>query len=337
MEESGLNLSCPKCEFIAKNKHGLYVHCGIKHPELSVEDVYCTLNKITKRPVCPYCGNPVGFDNTRHEFHKTCKSGICIKESITDTFYKNTGKNFYEHIKEATKETNLKKYGFPSTFQVAEFREKGKQTNLKNLGVENAFQSPLIQVKIKLTNIERYGNEYPLRNSDIRAKRAQTQLSNSGYSHSFENPEIINKAKKSHSVQAAKRRRNHKDGLTYKEFCHLVTQFTIQSVKYYNNLIIVNSPLKSQERITDLFDDRPFSQRYDLDHIISKISGYRRNIPPEIIGSVFNLQYISFEENRSKGMKNGLSLPGLKKRKEMIKTMYPSLFSNTDEWGYPDC
>jgi len=39
---------------------------------------------------------------------------------------------------------------------------------------------------------------------------------------------------------------------------------------------------------------------YQLDHVISIKDGYDNNIKPEVIGSIDNLQFITWEENRSK-------------------------------------
>jgi len=40
---------------------------------------------------------------------------------------------------------------------------------------------------------------------------------------------------------------------------------------------------------------------YDLDHIVSQIEGYRRQIDPKIIGDISNLRYIPASENRKLG------------------------------------
>jgi hypothetical protein len=39
---------------------------------------------------------------------------------------------------------------------------------------------------------------------------------------------------------------------------------------------------------------------YQLDHIIPQKIGFEMGIPPEIIGNILNLRFISWEENRQK-------------------------------------
>ncbi len=39
---------------------------------------------------------------------------------------------------------------------------------------------------------------------------------------------------------------------------------------------------------------------YDLDHIVSKVNGFRNNIPPYIIGHISNLRIIDSSYNRKK-------------------------------------
>ena len=77
-------------------------------------------------------------------------------------------------IMKKRKETNLVKYGIEHTFQSERVKEKIKQTNLERYGVSNPAESENIYKKIKHTNLERYGTIYPLQNQDIKDSLIKT-------------------------------------------------------------------------------------------------------------------------------------------------------------------
>ncbi len=55
---------------------------------------------------------------------------------------------------------------------------------------------------------------------------------------------------------------------------------------------------------------------YNLDHMYSRINGFKNNISPEIIGHISNLRMILFEDNRKKYTKSCITLTELYKRIE---------------------
>jgi hypothetical protein len=51
-----------------------------------------------------------------------------------------------------------------------------------------------------------------------------------------------------------------------------------------------------------------------LDHILSIVEGFRNNVPPEIMGSVYNLRILDGHTNRSKSYRSGMSSADLIER-----------------------
>jgi hypothetical protein len=50
---------------------------------------------------------------------------------------------------------------------------------------------------------------------------------------------------------------------------------------------------------------------YHLDHMYSITEGFRNNVPPKIIGSIYNLKFIHYKENTSKNIKCSITLEKL--------------------------
>lgn len=61
----------------------------------------------------------------------------------------------------------------------------------------------------------------------------------------------------------------------------------------------------------DKIDLRGKKNNYDLDHIVSKIDGFKNEIPPYIIGYIYNLRIISSSDNRKKQHRSELDIDEL--------------------------
>jgi len=59
------------------------------------------------------------------------------------------------------------------------------------------------------------------------------------------------------------------------------------------------------------FDKMRSRHQYQLDHIYSVRRGFLDRIPPEVIGNICNLQFISARRNRTKGSKCDITLEKL--------------------------
>jgi hypothetical protein len=75
-----------------------------------------------------------------------------------------------EEAKEKKKNTCLTLYGFDHQMKSEEIKEKSKQKCLEKYGVEYSFQSMNNKEKSKKTCLEKYGVEYVTQNKDIKSK-----------------------------------------------------------------------------------------------------------------------------------------------------------------------
>jgi len=77
----------------------------------------------------------------------------------------------------------------------------------------------------------------------------------------------------------------------------LVNRFTNQALKESKDQIDPTNVL--------------FKNNYTLDHRFSKFEGFKQNVPPEIIGSKWNLEPLVKSKNSSKGVKCSITLEEL--------------------------
>lgn len=81
-----------------------------------------------------------------------------------------------------------------------------------------------------------------------------------------------------------------KEDRLFDEFCKEVNRFTNTSIREYNSLI----------PDMDKLLDETISEKYVIDHNYSKRRAFLDGVPPEVCGSVVNLQCITHSENSSK-------------------------------------
>jgi hypothetical protein len=95
-------------------------------------------------------------------------------------------------------------------------------------------------------------------------------------------PRVIKKSKKGkHKYQAY---RNKVDTITYRNF----------------------------RKYRDIIDpENKHGVDYHIDHKFSVKQGYQKNIPPEVIGNIYNLQILPAEENKAKNFRSSISLEEL--------------------------
>ena len=120
-----------------------------------------------------YCSNKCSTLNTATKRMATLKSNLLNNYNVTNVFQLN-------EVKEKSRETNLKKYGFEYASQSKSIKEKIKITNLDKYGVEHTLQLQDIKEKSKETNLKKYGFEYSSQNSDIKKKTKETNIEKYG-------------------------------------------------------------------------------------------------------------------------------------------------------------
>lgn len=69
---------------------------------------------------------------------------------------------------------------------------------------------------------------------------------------------------------------------------------------------------------------------YDLDHLVSKIDGFKNNIPPYIIGHISNLKIVKDSYNRKKQHKSDIDIQEILDKYE-LDTVYKSIVGNIIE------
>jgi len=196
--------------------------------------------------------------------------------------------------RETYKKTMLKKYGVEHNFQNGDLRDKQNKNILSKYGVENVFQLDQIKEKIKETNLIRYGVENPKQNDIIIKKAIKTFYTNL--------PKI--------------RKKNEEKGLwipldklsEMEIYNRNVTAFTNESIRLFGEKVL---------SITS-FDMGQGKGKYTIDHMFSKKEGFIQNIPPQIIGSIVNLEILEHSLNSSKGSDCSIS-------KELLYNKYNNL------------
>lgn len=176
-------------KYIKQHYNEFYCWLNDNYPSIPFrERLYLYINKLSDRPVCKVCSNPVNFINLTKGYYQYC-SLKCSNSS--------------KEVKNLKKQTTISKHG--SVEEAYKKRmEKAKQTNLERYGVENASQCDFVKEKVKQTNLERYGVECSLQCDTVKEKAKQTNLERYGVKYAQQNAKIAEKSnniKKLHIIK----------------------------------------------------------------------------------------------------------------------------------------
>ncbi|CAB4129655.1 hypothetical protein UFOVP116_71 [uncultured Caudovirales phage] len=160
---------------------------------------YHILNNISSIPLCPQCNMQTHWYGSGNRYNTYCskKCGATasldkrIEQSLQNYGVPNPSQS--TAVKEAIKQTNLKKYGVDNFAKSEEFKNvrnrqiaeltaeqitktnaKRSETCMQRFGAPSTVASTLIQEKITATMIDRYGVAKPLQSEQIRTKQQQT-------------------------------------------------------------------------------------------------------------------------------------------------------------------
>lgn len=338
-----------KYKNVFENHHILYKYL-IENKLLKADKKHQNKNK------CLICGNETKFTTFSQGYRKTCGKQICnltlgnktnlIKYGVKNTFQseifkeklKQTKKEKYGYEnfnnREKAKNSCNIKYGVENPSQLNEIKEKKIKTNISKYGVRwyNNIE------KIKKTNLDKYGIEYILQSEIIKNKMIQTMKEKYG----FDNPSKIKEFQdkkiktnlKNHGVKWYNNVEKHKLTIKYRYGVENISQ-----VKEVKNKIRENKEKNKEwiplEQLNDFelyrrqvwiytrkndlnilknYDLR--SNKYHLDHKYSIKQGFKDNIPPYIIGSIFNLEIIHYKLNISKKDKCSIT------KEELFKSFF---------------
>lgn len=140
------------------------------------ERLYWEAHQLTKAPTC-YCGNPVVFEGFTKGYRKYCSRKCMNSDPIK---------------KAAVRATNIGRYGGPAPATSNAVKQKSKETCLRKFGYENALQSPEIKERVFGTIVEKYKG-VGLASLELAKKHKSTMLKRYGVEHSHKCPEIMAK------------------------------------------------------------------------------------------------------------------------------------------------
>jgi len=275
LEKYGVKFISQKPEIKEKIKNTLFERYG----------VYDFLNSEQNRHNM-YDENGVHKARSK-ETNEKRKQTLLERYGTTDNFKINNGreKSNSKEGREKSKQTLLKNYGVTSTWELQKTKETIKKTNLEKYGETCYLKTDEFKEKLKNHNLEKYGVEYYFNSDDYKIKSKTTSLKkyNSEYYLSSE----LRKQREIESSHWI----SDEDRTEYELYCLNVWRITnkqdLESLKDFDK----------RGRI-DLNPDA-----YHIDHKFSIREGFEENIPPEIIGSLKNLEMIPGRKNCSKNSK----------------------------------
>ena len=215
------------------------------------------------------------------------KKTLLERYGTTDIFKINNGheKALSKEGREKAKQTLLKNHGVTSTRKLQKTKDTIKKTNLEKYGETSYSKTDEFKEKLKNHNIEKYGVENYFNSEDykIKSKEASLKKYNSEYYLSSE-------LRKQREIESG----------------HWISDEDRTEYELYRLNVWRITNKQDLESLED-FDKRGRidldSDAYHIDHKFSIREGFEENIPPEIIGSLKNLEMIPGRKNCSKNSK----------------------------------
>ena len=232
---------------------------------------------------CDKCFKVCEICNNRHGRNGSTCSKDCIKTLREQTNLKKYGEKHNwskgHPGRISYEETMLERYGVNHNFQRSELRNKQDKNVKEKYGVDNIFQLNEIKEKIKITCLQKYGVENPKQNKEIINKATETFKNNL--------PQI--------------RKKNEKKGLWIP-----LDRLTNMEIYYRHVNIFTNESLRlfgeNMLHISN-YDIGQGKGKFTIDHMFSRKEGFLNDIPPQIIGSIVNLEILEHSANSGKGSK----------------------------------
>jgi len=261
--------------------------CGLKFKEINND--HLERHKITSSEYDNIYQSPRTSEKTR--INKNTLSSIMSEE-------------FSEKLSKSHQIENYKlKYGEEEgtiRFNLMMSRKKyknGKQSYLDRFGNdgEEIFNSVQRKKKITLENlINKYGDSEGKRRYNQFRHRRKNQNLLSTYIEKYGYEIGLGRwLDKNNKISISNSKINKEDRDKFKEYIYQVNRFTRISIEMNK---LENLELRGQDK------------GYDLDHIVSKINGFKQNIPSYIIGHISNLRIVESTYNRKKQHKSDIPI-----------------------------
>lgn len=155
------------------------------------------------------------------------------------------------------------------------------------------FKSDEFQNKKTKTMIARYGVKHAFQNKELLLKAQETLYQKTGYRNASKNPEEIKKALKT------RRKTNVDRGMWLSQDELELFDIYYRKVWYFTNK---SSKIKYSEDELNKRSRNGIEGGLQLDHKYSIYEGFKNHILPSIIGSCYNIELISWEENNKKSI-----------------------------------
>jgi hypothetical protein len=165
----------------------------------------------------------------------------------------------------------------------------GKQSYLDRFGDDGELIFKEVQKKKKITLenlITKYGEEEGKRRyDDYRYKKKVKNLLSTYIEKYGYDDGLVRWLDKNNKISISNSKIKREDRDKFKDYIYQVNKFTRISIEMN---ILENLELRGQER------------GFDLDHVVSKVNGFKQGIPPYIIGHISNLKIVESTYNRKK-------------------------------------
>lgn len=226
-------------------------------------------------------------------------------------------KAWSKEAKEKRKKTLLERYGTTDHFKInnghekansKEGREKAKQTLLKNHGVTSTWKLQKTKDTIKKTNLEKYGETCYFKTDEFKEKLKNHNIEKYGVENYFNSEDYKIKSK-----EVSLKKYNSEYYLSSElrkqreiESGHWISDEDRTEYELYRLNVWRITNKQDLESLKDIdkrgrIDLNP--DAYHIDHKFSIREGFEENIPPEIIGSLKNLEMIPGRKNCAKNSK----------------------------------
>ena len=242
------------------------------------------------------------------------KKTLLEKYGTNDTFSISDGreKANSKEGREKAKQTLLKNFGVTTTWKLQKTKDTIKNTNLEKYGETCYFKTDEFKEKLKEHNIEKYGTQWFVNIDEYKEKYKETCLKKYGVEFFTQSGVYLEKAKETYREKydsdfymssELRRQKEIESGRwladeqksDYKRYSESVWRTTnkqdIETLENYDK--------------RGRLDLNPGA--YHLDHKFSIRKGFEENIPPEIIGSLKNLEMIPCKKNCAKRAKCSIS------------------------------
>ena len=235
------------------------------------------------------------------------KKTLLERYGTTDHFKINNGheKALSKEGREKAKQTLLKNHGVTSTWKLQKTKDTIKKTNLEKYGETSYSKTDEFKEKLKNHNIEKYGTPWFVNTEEYKEKYKETCLKKYGVEFFTQSDVYLEKAKETYREKydsdfymssEIRRQKEIESGRWLADEQKSDYERYRESVWRTTNRQDLET-LENYDKRGRLDEDE---NAFHLDHKFSIKKGFEENIPPEIIGSLKNLEMIPGKKNCSK-------------------------------------